>query len=194
MHRMRSGSAACFWGLLMKKLYPNSNTHGEDSEEELVARKGRHVWEELCSRWGALGGSREENEQSRTSNPLGMRAKPAAGTGGQNHWSLGLTASRKTRRQTGADGGGEWVGSLGRRGQHSPRELPACVIAMVGGGPLRDGVGEGRQYVREGWVQRCTLKVPVVTFYTPQGRLDKSAFQLNLGSPLTQQSWEKMLL
>lgn len=75
-----------------------------------------------------------------------------------------------------------------------PREVPAYVIAMVGGGPLRDGAGEGRQYVREGWVQRCTLVTPVVAIYSPQSRFGKNAFQLNLRSPLTQQSWEKMLL
>lgn len=149
MHKMRSGSAACFWGLLMKKLYPNFNPHGE---EELAARKGRHVWEELCSRWGALGGSGEEDEQGRTSNPLGMRAKPAAGTGSQDHWSLGLTASRKTRRQTGADGGGEWVGSLGRRGQHrgnsgKQSQRIACLCYSNGGRRALEGWGGGGQAI-----------------------------------------------
>lgn len=84
--------------------------------------------------------------------------------------------------------GGE--GSTEETRASSPRELPACVIAMVGGGPLRDGAGR----VREGWVQRCTLMVPVVAIYSPQGRLGKNAFQLNLRSAFTQQSWEKMLL
>lgn len=35
---------------------------------------------------------------------------------------------------------------------------------------MSDGVGEGRQQVREGWTQRCTSVVPVVPNYTPHAR------------------------
>lgn len=59
---------------------------------------------------------------------------------------------------------------------------------------MSDGVGEGRQQVRERWTQRYTSVVPVVPIYTPHVRLRaKMPNSLIYTLGLTQQSWEKML-
>lgn len=45
---------------------------------------------------------------------------------------------------------GEERAAQRKLGQAVPERCLLVFIAMVGGGPLRDGAGEGRQYVREG--------------------------------------------
>jgi hypothetical protein len=83
------------------------------------------------------------------------------------------------------------VGSTERLRRAVP-ERRLFVTAMVGGGPLNDGVGEGRQQVREGWTQRCTLELPVVTVYNPHARLRaKMPYSLIYPLGLTQQSWRR---
>lgn len=107
------------------------------------------MWEELCSRWGALGGSGEEDEKGRTSNPLGMRAKASYWHRRPRSLQPGTNSFREGSQgqMVGVSGWEVWggEGSSEETRASSPRELPACVIAMVGGGPLRDGAGEGRQ-------------------------------------------------